>query len=237
VIEPQFDHIQSFSEGLAAFGVGGRRDKKGDIVALDGALWGFIDPSGKIAIPPAFDEVEPFNAGVAQFYGNYLHGLIDHQGRQLPNTYLQLGPFTENLACAVSSDASGFVTPDGQMRIKTVTWGVSSSCSTGFSEGLAAVGRSVGNQDRIGFIDAQGLVSIEFQFEDAGDFSEGLAAARVNDNDLYGYIDKKGNFVIPSKYARAHEFVDGLALVVTKDGRWDYIDRTGATVARDVFHY
>ena len=52
VIEPQFDWVGAFSEGLA-------RVKK------DGK-YGFIDKSGKVVIEPQFDEVRAFSEGLAK---------------------------------------------------------------------------------------------------------------------------------------------------------------------------
>ncbi len=58
VVQPQFDWALDFAEGLAAVGVGGKRDAQGDVTMMDGAKWGFIDKEGNIVIPPQFDEVE-----------------------------------------------------------------------------------------------------------------------------------------------------------------------------------
>ncbi len=77
---------------------------------------------------------------------------------------------------------------------------------------------------RTGYIDRDGNPVIPPAFVAAGDFSEGLAAARSGG--YYGYIDKTGQFVIPPRYDFATAFSDNTGLVY-KDGLPIYIDRKG----------
>src|SRR5713226_8035212 len=81
---------------------------------------------------------------------------------------------------------------------------------------------------KTGFINATGGVFIEPRFEEAGDFSEGLAWMCVDGR--YGYIDNQGIPVIRPQFALARQFTDGLAVVKETGGRWGYIDRTGRIV-------
>jgi hypothetical protein len=77
---------------------------------------------------------------------------------------------------------------------------------------------------KVGFIDTTGKVVIKARFAQTGDFSEGLAPARLKG--LYGYIDTTGEYVIPPKYDYAMEFHDGLAVVYT-DSIPNYINKYG----------
>ncbi len=79
-----------------------------------------------------------------------------------------------------------------------------------------------------------GKLIIPCQFEQADQFSEGLAAV-VQDNKL-GYIDRTGNFIIPPRFRvespsidfdSIYRFSEGLAAVMLPDERWIYIDKTG----------
>ncbi|GHT46247.1 hypothetical protein FACS189454_07100 [Planctomycetales bacterium] len=69
-----------------------------------------------------------------------------------------------------------------------------------------------------------GSVLVPAKYDDAGNFSEGLA--RVELGDKYGFIDKTGKEVIPFKYDDVYSFSEGLALV-ERQGREYYIDKTG----------
>ena len=84
-----------------------------------------------------------------------------------------------------------------------------------------------------GFIDTTGTMVIPAVWDDAGDFSEGLAA--VMQGDACGYIDTKGELAIPLEFAVATPFSEGLAAVGALDGdgaggRWGYVDRVGRWV-------
>src|SRR5579862_743776 len=64
---------------------------------------------------------------------------------------------------------------------------------------------------RYGFIDHSGKMVIPPQFDQATEFSEGLAA--VQSGGKWGYIDSKGRLNIAPQFDLADPFSDGLALV------------------------
>ena len=80
------------------------------------------------------------------------------------------------------------------------------------------------DEGKYGYIDKASKVVIPPQFLSAGEFSQGLAVARLKGS--YGYINQQGNFVIPPQYDYAADFSEGLALVFV-NGRYYFIDRTG----------
>ena len=77
---------------------------------------------------------------------------------------------------------------------------------------------------RYGYINRSGLVVIKPQFEDAYNFSEGLA--RIGVRHKYGFIDKRGNMVIEPVFDDAGDFVEGLVRVAT-DNKYGFIDKNG----------
>jgi len=80
---------------------------------------------------------------------------------------------------------------------------------------------------KYGFKDEDGIVLVSAIYEDAGDFSEGLAF--VQKNGKLGYIDKSGALVLPFEYDFAGVFSEGLAYA-QKNGKLGYIDKSGAEV-------
>ncbi|EDB2062619.1 WG repeat-containing protein [Campylobacter coli] len=66
-IEPKFDYVWSFGEGLAAVELNGK--------------WGFIDKSGKIVIESKFDSGGHFSEGLAKVGLNGKYGFIDKSGK------------------------------------------------------------------------------------------------------------------------------------------------------------
>jgi hypothetical protein len=81
--------------------------------------------------------------------------------------------------------------------------------------------------DKVGYINEKGKVVINPIFLSGNDFSEGLAAVRLNG--MYGFINESGTFVIKPDYDFATNFVHGLT-VVYKDGEPLFIDKTGNIV-------
>lgn len=65
---------------------------------------------------------------------------------------------------------------------------------------------------------------IQPQFDDAGNFVEGLAPVRTGStfSGKWGYIDKTGKYVIKPEFDEANDFADGLAAVRIGE-KWGYI--------------
>lgn len=99
-----------------------------------------------------------------------------------------------------------------------------------FSEGLATVSN---NRWEWGYIDQTGEIVIAPQFDDAGQFSEGLAY--IQQNNKYGFIDQTGEIVIAPQFEDANNFIDGLALVKQND-EWSHIDKNGKIVIKHKFN-
>jgi hypothetical protein len=89
-------------------------------------------------------------------------------------------------------------------------------------------------EKRYGYIDQTGKIKIKPVYSDAWDFSEGLAAVKVNEK--WGYIDEHGNIVIEPKFEHAEEFGEGLAAVEI-NGRYGFIDRSGNVVIPPQYQY
>jgi hypothetical protein len=82
--------------------------------------------------------------------------------------------------------------------------------------------------DRFGFIDTAGNMVIAPSFEEAEEFSEGLAIA--SEGEKYGYIDKNGKWAVKAIYDEAEPFHDGVA-IVRQNKKTSLIDRTGVVIS------
>jgi len=86
---------------------------------------------------------------------------------------------------------------------------------------------------KYGYIDSKGKIVIQPQFDEADEFSEGLAPVRVGDK--WGYIDPTGRIVIKPQYGRVGEFSEGLAAVSVPGGKEGYMDRAQRIVIQPQF--
>ena len=163
MINYQYKKCGDFHEGLAT------------VVNSEGV--GYIDKRGNVVVPfKAYKLASHFSEGLAAVSQGDKWGYIDEQGNLV--IALQYGGVPEEWKKSLRLAQN----PDYVMKA------ISIFAAKNFHEGLAAVSEN----GKWGFIDKKGKVVIDFQFDEVGDFSEGLARVR-NKDDKWGYIDKKGD--------------------------------------------
>ena len=187
---------------------------------------GFIDWTGKVVIPPKYDNAFDFSEGFAYVIKNGKGGFIDKTGKEITSfQYDATLGFSEGFAAVKKGSKYGFIDTTGEEVVPCTYDDVLS-----FSQGLAAVQKG----GKWGFIDKAGEEVIPFQYEDAYSFSEGLAG--VEKNRKMGFIDKTGEEVIPFQYDYVYPFSEGLAMVAINN-KGGYIDRTGKEVIPIQYDY
>ena len=89
--------------------------------------------------------------------------------------------------------------------------------------------------DKYGFMDSSCHLVVPAQYDQAMEFSEGLAAVKIGEK--WGYINEGGSLVIPPKFAGAWFFSAGLASVKLDEQSplWGFIDRKGGVVIQPQF--
>jgi hypothetical protein len=86
---------------------------------------------------------------------------------------------------------------------------------------------------RYALIDKSGTILSDARFDEALDFSEGLAAVQVGK--LWGFVDRAGRMVIAPRFRSSGRFSGGIAAVAVEgepDSKplWGYIDTSGVFV-------
>ncbi|EAK8647303.1 WG repeat-containing protein [Campylobacter coli] len=106
-IEPKFDYVWSFWEGLAGVKLNGK--------------WGFIDKNGEFAIKPKFDDAWNFNEGLAGVKLNGKYGFIDKNGEFVikPN-FDDAWYFREGLAKVGLNGKYGLIDKSGKIVIEPI---------------------------------------------------------------------------------------------------------------------
>lgn len=214
-IEPKYEMVQNFSEGLAA------------VFAND--HWGYIDIKGNVVIPLNYDYALPFREGLAAVASNGYWGFINKAGEIVIKPQFEMidiqpediGGFSEGLAAVSMNDLWGFVDTLGNVVIEPQY-----DYALSFSEGLAAVRQN----DKWGYINEQGDVVIELMYEFASSFSEGAASVYYFDG--WGFIDKTGEAFTGFIYSSPSTFQEGLAPV--DEG---FIDLSGKLVINFLEEY
>lgn len=205
-------------------------------IPIDGK-WGYINSSGRIVIPPQFDEAYDFEkSGFAYVKKSKGAGLVDPTGRLVvPPIYVQVN-YVEEIDRIIaftmmSSPVYKFKILDnnGNPVVDKVFESDSLAC---FSHGLAPV-KSLGVW---GYIDRYGRWRIDPKFFGAGCFDDetGLAPAAVGGK--WGYIDISGTWKIKPSFEYACHFSKGLASVQI-GGKFGYINPNGEVVITAKFPY
>jgi hypothetical protein len=250
VIEPQFDWVKPFSEGLACVHLNnkyGYINKSGQFICEPQFDWatsfseglacvrlndkcGYIDRTGSFVVQPQFDRATPFSEGLAFVELNDKWGYIDRTGRfivqpQFDDAY----PFSEGLASVLFKGKWGYIDKTGNFVIKPQFKDGKKSWALSFYNGLAIVLLN----GKCGYIDKTGQFVVKPQFDNAYSFTdEGLAGVKLNGK--YGFINKKGQFVIEPQltYIGFDDFYedgfsdDGLVLGRLND-KLVFIDKSG----------
>jgi hypothetical protein len=193
----------------------------------------YIDRTGKVMLTVPY-MAGRFSEGLARATVDRQTGYIDRTGKVV------IGPFayggrefsqglariesTERCTAAETKQKYGYIDRTGAIIIPvTLTrpcnyWGSQFEFTP---EGLALTNTA----DKWGFIDKTGRLVA--QFDEAGQFSEGVAPVKVNGK--FGYIDRDRRFVIRPAFDQALPFSDGLA-AVRVNGLYGFIDKQGQVV-------
>jgi WG containing repeat len=236
-----------------------------------GGKWGFMDRTGKIVIKPQFEEVGDFFDGLARMEKGQQWGFINEKGLVvIPAQFEMVGDFSEGLAPVRVGRRWGYIDRTGKFVIEPEFQGAAEfrdglgrveiwdriQCTRGtFTKDDAPLyvftiynfyGDCFPEHSRYGFVDRTGRLVVEPTFFFAEDFSDGLAAVRVEPSadSNFGFIDRMGKLAIQPRFDSVQAFSEGLAAVSIihagergHEAIWGFIDKTGEFVIMPHFKY
>lgn len=197
-----FDYISAISEGRITANVGGEKITNS---LYQGGKWGIVDVTGKQITPFEYDAIAYFSDGLcAANRGGSLKQKFSAPDETIDDVD------EDEIYESVYDDSTNY----------SESYYYNEADDYEFSGGLW------------GFLNPDGHVIIPFKYEEVKDFSQHLAAVKLNGK--WGFIDTSGRTVIPFIY---DEVLSGFFGVnsdarVVADGRSFYIDRTGKEVKR-----
>jgi len=244
VVRPQFAFVRNFSEELAV------------AKPVGSEMYGYIDKTGNFVIPPQFKQAYDFSEGLAAVDRGYIdkqgsvvisrpgdpfhngrarqHGkpasIIDKTGKVILDTqYDEVWETKSELIAFIQDGKMGFMTWDKKVVIQPRYQETRYRPEDLFGESITPVNIRLANKSKWGFIDKSGNTAIEFEYDWAEQFQEGLAV--VGKGKLYGYMGSDGRLAIPLRFENAGNFNEGLAAVQV-DGLWGFIDKEGNMVIK-----
>jgi len=189
-------------------------------------LYGFSDNSGKPVIPPRYDAVKPFSEGLAPVYENGNWGFIDSEGKmKIEPDFPDVDNFSDGFA-AIHKGGWGYIDRTGRIVVQPRYFQAGR-----FSEEVAPVEGEAGWF----FIDKAGSPVHDLSgFEDAKNFSGGLAAIQVGSKWRFVTHDGKKKFDL--EFTKVSNFSENLAAVEqAKNGKYGFIDSAGHYAIKPVF--
>jgi len=199
----------------------------------------YIDTEGEVVILPNYVAGYPFNEGYAQVcigVSSYMYwGFIDEYGDLAIGTrYFQVTPVSEGLFAAQEEEDDPWQFYDvhtGELAFEGEWKDVGA-----FNQGLAPV-QQMDAPYLYGYIDTEGNLVMDYQFDLASDFADnGLALFRDGgqDSGRCGYINLEGNVVIEPTLYYGSTFADGFSLVKGSADEtaadWGFINEQGEMV-------
>lgn len=150
--------------------------------------YGYIDRSGKVVIKPQFDNTMGFNEGLAATSVGGKYGYIDLKGKwvikpQFDFTYM----FSDGLAMVEIDKKKAWIDRRGRIVISPREF---EKTAIGFREGRLAVMKD----GKWGYMDKTGQMVIEPKFNEAKEFSGGVAQV-VTEGDRHHWIDINGRIL------------------------------------------
>jgi len=212
IIPPQFKYAFPFSEGLAE-------------VWFDPSGEGYIDDTGQVIINGSGGFVRD---GLIRIRAKDKTIFADKSGSvlfEVPYDAYQVGGGL--IAFNLDNAKMGFMDRQGKVVIQPVYHRTLYWADRQFAERITAVGGGSYDKRKYGFIDKSGRTVVDFQFDWAEQFFDGLAM--VAKEHKYGYINTAGEVAIPMQFDEADHFSEGLAAVLVGD-RWGFIDTQGRMV-------
>ena len=208
VIQPQFDDARDFSGDLARTKIAGK--------------WGYINLEGAFVIDPQFEEQEigRFSEGLARVKMGDKWGYINREGKMIIQPQFDdAGYFSGDLARVKIGDKAGLVNRKGEVFIgQWTSWTTLDVGKEPVLTGPPSLRSLLNVADVTPYPD---IFIISSEFNNVGNFSEGLARVRTSGN--WYYINREGKQV-SSRFEFAGDFFEGLARVRSDDGKWGYID-------------
>lgn len=220
-------------------------------IALDQGKWGFIDTNGTMVVSfkaMQASAAKPYSDGLALLLVDNEQRVqfVDLQGKRVFNPFAYTTcSFSEGLAPVgvflpqnskqfdlkrsySTSKKSGVIDKSGNFIVKP-SWDFIGA----FKNQLACVAKSFPTKykrpfsAKWGFIDIRGKVKIPLKFDDAGNFSEGLAAVAVKRK--WGFVDTTGKMRVEPRFDEVRKFSQGLAAARAVNA-WGYVTKEGRLI-------
>lgn len=192
------------------------------IVEKDGKF-GLLDgDTRKLVMQLQDNQITSYSEGLVGMSKDGKAGYVDLKGKVVVDfKYDKAEGFQSNHLARVEKDGmDGYISRETLEPVIAVKYDYIGL----FNEAGYAI---VDYRDKCGYVDSNGKFVGGLEFDQIGEISEGLFAARKGTK--WGYISLEGKEAIPFKYSKAEAFLNGYA-VVKQNGKSGVINKSGEKV-------
>jgi len=236
IIKPQFQYATRFTYGYA---IVAKNKKLGVINSNNDMLINY-----KYEFLQALDSLELLYGNRAKYFGEYYMGVISLNDQiKIPNKYKFITK-KNNLYIVTTEEIKVMKKNEyGDMRTVENKYGLIDSngktilpCKYSYIDWKTPklLDVSKNNHKNHALFDVNGKRLTNFRFMVFGDFTEGLAKARIKNK--YGFVNKKGKIAIPITFDYCEEFKNGYS-IITQGEKHGAIDKNGKIVIEPIFDY
>ncbi len=182
----------------------------------DGKTWGFYNKDGELLFG-GYEDASSIGNGLAAVKKDGYWSIVDSSGTVL----------TEDKYTDVLQDEKGIVYRNNRLFVglggnyymidstgQKITSTAYENADIFHGDGYAAVQIN----GLWGFVDSDGSLAIDPQYEEAKSFSNGYAAVKVDG--LWGFIDPENNFIIEPQFDGAKDFSTAGTVFVEENDAW-----------------
>jgi hypothetical protein len=202
---------------ILLFGMKGFND--GFVPVKVGEKWGFLNTSGKLAIPAIYDKVTVLNDGFASVQKDGKFFVVDKNAAEYPVNIpglVDVNDFSEGMASfKIEGDLVGFIDGIGKVVIDAKY-----KAAGDFHGGIAWAKNNAG---MVGYVNEKGEWVIEAKFEAGKDYDKESGLARVKTGDTWAYANQAGEIKYMKDSESWDDFRNGLARG-KKAGKFGYFN-------------
>lgn len=222
ILPVEFDHISNFEHGVA-------------VVWRDN-LAGLVNTSGELILPVEYQNLTLIDDGFVLLQDIMHAGLADTTGTiHIPcGKYTEISRLPNGLLKVYIGQKCSIITFDEQVVVPPNYHKIGE-----YQEGLFPVGQlknivlGNGSDTKWGWVNDQGQEVIPLEYEEAGNFFNGVAPFKTRKNG-WGLLGKDGKPILEASLSEIANFRSGLARA-KKDGKWGWLDTTGKFVIAPQF--
>ncbi|MBZ0202526.1 MAG: WG repeat-containing protein [Ignavibacteria bacterium] len=173
----------------------------------ENGLYGYINSTGKIIIPPKYKGAGEFSEGLAPVRENGYYGYIDMEGKYVIDPKFDYGNnFSNGFAIIYVNSKSNYIDRFGRSLLAIEYLYLSP-----FENDKAMICTFSG---KYGIINSEGKVIVDTNYKEISKLRNGFFVAQDYNNE-YTMIDSIGNIIVhPGRYNKIYELYNGFAKVL-----------------------